>query len=81
MRKANGNIYAPKETVQKPDYLGVKLASDSGSRSPASDVDRNITRRSKASIDMLHNPFGGDEEEELEEPDEDDLEVTLFYFA
>lgn len=36
--------------------------------------DKEKTRRSKSSVDMLHNPFGEDEEEE---PEEEPLEVDL----
>ncbi|KAH8118403.1 hypothetical protein DFH11DRAFT_1874580 [Phellopilus nigrolimitatus] len=70
LRRANGNIHAAKEAGPRPDFLGVALPSDTG---VPTEVDKEMTRRSKASIDMLHNPFGGDEEEEPEE----ELEVDL----
>lgn len=70
LRNANGNIHATKEAGRSTDYLGIALPSDTGA---PTEVDKDLTRRSKASIDMLHNPFGGDEEEEPEE----DLEVDL----
>ncbi|KAI5123404.1 hypothetical protein M0805_006110 [Coniferiporia weirii] len=70
LRNANGNIHATKEADRSTDYLGIALPSDTGA---PTEVDKDFTRRSKASIDMLHNPFGGDEEEEPEE----DLEVDL----
>ena len=69
MRRANGNIHALKEDVKNPNLLGVALPSEGGLTAE----EKDLSRRSKASIDVLHNPFGGDEEEEPEE----ELEVDL----
>ncbi|KAL5530360.1 hypothetical protein ACEPAF_6618 [Sanghuangporus sanghuang] len=73
LRKANTNIHDLKQPPppQSPNLLGVKLPSESGLTSEAG---RDTRRRSKSSVDLLHNPFGEDEEEEQEE---EDLEVDL----
>ncbi|KAL5527453.1 hypothetical protein ACEPAG_6244 [Sanghuangporus baumii] len=73
LRKANANIRDLKQPPppQSPNLLGVKLPSESGLTSEAGGDTR---RRSKSSVDLLHNPFGEDEEEEQEE---EDLEVDL----
>ncbi|THH11475.1 hypothetical protein EW145_g626 [Phellinidium pouzarii] len=70
LRSVNGNIHATKEADRNADYLAVAKPSDTG---PPTETDKELTRRSKVSMDMLHNPFGGEEEEEPEE----DLEVDL----
>lgn len=69
LRRANGNIHSSKAGTKNQNLLGVALPSDGG----LTVEDKDVSRRSKASIDVLHNPFGGDEEEEPEE----ELEVDL----
>lgn len=76
MRNANGNIHAKKaEASRSNDYLGVSLPSDSGAPTESHGPYKDMTRRSKASIDMLHNPFGGEVEEEEEEGEEEEPEL------
>ncbi|TDL29385.1 hypothetical protein BD410DRAFT_779783 [Rickenella mellea] len=56
------------------DYLGVTLPSEGGA-SPS--LDPTGTRRSRASIDALQNPFVAEDVETDEEPEEEDMEVDL----
>ena len=61
LRKANTTIRNMKQPPpDSPDFLGVKLPSESGLPSEAGDT----RRRSKASVDLLRNPFGEDEEDD-----------------
>src|SRR6202000_1000564 len=63
------------------DHLAVKLPGDRGSTVGRESVHDNYdSRRSRASIDMLRNPFsttegGVEEEEEEEEENMDDLDL------
>lgn len=81
IRRANGNIYARQPEARSQDFLGVKLPSDSGAFSDTGrekSLGSEQRRKSKLSIDMLQNPFGGEAEEEGEEAkEESDLEVDL----
>ncbi|KAG0709620.1 hypothetical protein DFH29DRAFT_885031 [Suillus ampliporus] len=57
-----------RRTRKSTDYLGVSVPSEAGDSTPGQ-------RRSRGSIDGLRNPFGADDDEELE--DEEAGEVDL----
>jgi len=68
----------PRSAVSRhgTDHLAVKLPSDRGSVAGRESIlDNNDSRRSRASIDMLRNPFSPTEEDVEEEEAMDDLDL------
>lgn len=75
LRRANGYIRGAtvEEATRTRDLLGVALPSEAGG---SVDVKSTTMKSRTASVDLLQNPFGGDDEPEPEE-EEEPLEVDL----
>lgn len=72
LRRANGSIHAKSEAARRStDFLGVSLPSEAGATE-----ERMQSRKSRATVTELYNPFGEDDLEE-EQAEEEPLEVDL----
>ncbi|KLO10240.1 hypothetical protein SCHPADRAFT_999700 [Schizopora paradoxa] len=76
LRRANGYIQGQtmEEATRTRDLLGVALPSEAGG---SIDVKSTTMKSRIASVDLLQNPFGGDDDEQEPEPEEEALEVDL----